>query len=155
VTLTRPNARQWLFQRYWRLTRALTMGAQGVVRDGEGRVLLVRHGYYPGWHFPGGGVEFGETAESTVVRELLEETGVVVEGRPQLFGLYAHFDSFPGDHIALFVVDRWTRPHVPSPTFEIAEQAFFARDALPDGVTEGLRRRLAEVFDGAETGVHW
>ena len=149
------SIRQWLLQRYWRATRALTMGAQAVVRDSEGRILLVRHGYNPGWHFPGGGVEFGETAESTVVRELEEETGVVAEGRPRLFGLYAHFDSFPGDHIALFVVDRWTRPRIPAPSLEIAEQAFFARDALPDGVSDGLRRRLAEIFDGAEMQPHW
>jgi ADP-ribose pyrophosphatase YjhB (NUDIX family) len=149
------DMRRWLFHRYWRMTRALTMGAQAVVRDAEGRILLVRHGYHPGWHFPGGGVEFGETAESTIIRELEEETGIVAEGRPKLLGLYAHFDAFPGDHIALFVVERWTRPRIPAPTFEIAEQGFFARNALPDGVSEGLRRRLGEAFDGTAPGMHW
>ena len=137
-----PDLRQWLMQRYWRMTRALTFGAQGVVSDSQGRVLLVRHGYHPGWHFPGGGVEFGETAETTIIRELEEETGVVVEGRPRLFSLYAHFTTFPGDHIALFVIDKWNRPRIPAPNREIVEQRFFARDALPDGVAEGTRQRL-------------
>lgn len=144
-----------LMQRYWRMTRALTMGAQALVRDAEGRILLVRHGYNPGWHFPGGGVEFCETAEATVVRELEEETGVVAEVRPRLFAIYGHFDAFPGDHIALFVVDRWSRPRIPSATLEIAEHGFFARDALPDGITPGTRRRIVEICDGVAPSQHW
>ena len=146
---------RWLLQRYWRLTRGLTMGAQGIVTDPAGHVLLVRHGYYPGWHFPGGGVEFGETAETTVIRELAEETGVVVEGLPRLLGLYAHFNVFPGDHIALFVIDRWSRPSIPKPNREIVEQGFFSRDALPAGIAASTRQRLAELFDGTQRSAHW
>lgn len=149
------TARQWLFQRYWRLTRALTMGAQALVRDEAGRVLLVRHGYHPGWHFPGGGVEFGETAENAIARELEEETGVAITGRPRLFSLYAHFETFPGDHIALFVVDRWTRSRIPAPTMEIAEHGFFSRDALPEGTSPGTIRRIGEVIDATPPAAHW
>jgi ADP-ribose pyrophosphatase YjhB (NUDIX family) len=150
-----PGMTRWLLQRYWRMTRALTLGAQAVVTDPRGRVLLVRHGYHPGWHFPGGGVEFGETAETAIIRELAEETGVVVEGLPRMFGLYAHFTTFPGDHIALFTVDRWTRPRIPAPNREIAEQGFFARGALPEGTSPGVVRRLAEILDGAPPAAHW
>lgn len=140
---------------YWRLTRGATLGAQGVVIGENDSVLLVRHSYRPGWHFPGGGIEWGETAETALERELFEEAGVIVKGRPEFHGLFAHFAFLPSDHIALFVVREWERPSVPPPNREILESRFFSREEMPADVTPGTVRRLKEIFDGAPKEPHW
>src|SRR3954452_5841495 len=52
-----------------------------IVRDQQGRLLLVKRANPPGrglWSIPGGRVEPGETARAAVAREVLEETGLHV-----------------------------------------------------------------------------
>ena len=140
---------------WWRLTRGLTLGAQGVVIDAQSNVLLVRHGYRPGWYFPGGGVERNETLLVALTRELHEETGVILKDQPVLHGLFSNTDNFPGDHIALFVVREWERPQVPRPNAEIIEQGFFAVDDVPAGTDAGTRRRLGELFNAEDVSDKW
>lgn len=144
-----------VMQRYWRLSRGLTMGAQGIVIAPGPKVLLVRHGYRPGWHLPGGGVEFNETALTALYRELEEEAGIVPAETPMLHGIFGNFEIFPGDHVAVFIVRDWNQPSPPMPGREIAEHRFFGFDELPENLAAGARRRLAEVFEGTARSQTW
>lgn len=53
-------------------------GADALVQDGGGLVLLVRRSDDGRWAMPGGWVEPGETPAEAAVRETLEETGLQV-----------------------------------------------------------------------------
>ena len=60
-------------------------GVGAVVFDASGRVLLVKRAHAPlkgEWSLPGGAVELGETLEVAIAREVLEETGLIVEVGP-------------------------------------------------------------------------
>ncbi|MFQ5553982.1 MAG: NUDIX domain-containing protein [Acidimicrobiia bacterium] len=53
-------------------------GASALVTDDEHRVLLMRRADTGEWSFPAGIVEPGEQPAQTVVREVFEETGLIV-----------------------------------------------------------------------------
>lgn len=66
----------------WVLHAKFVVGVTGVVRDDEGRVLLLRHRLWPPgrqWGLPSGFARKGEDLRATVVREVREETGLDVE----------------------------------------------------------------------------
>jgi len=103
---------------------------------------------------PGGGVERGETTEQAVVRELREEAGVRVIGRPRLMGIHANHRVFRGDHVLLYRIEAWA-PCAAADQGEIRAVAWFAPDRLPADTSPGTRRRIEEALDGAESTPHW
>jgi ADP-ribose pyrophosphatase YjhB (NUDIX family) len=70
------------------------------LRDGSGRIFLVRLAQNGQWHCPGGGMEIGERPAETAARELAEETGLICAG-DRLLGCFSrHLRSFEnGDRI--------------------------------------------------------
>ncbi len=152
--MKRRPLRDRAFQTYWRFQRPLTLGVRGVVVNAEGGVLLLRHTYTPGWHFPGGGVERGETAELSIKRELQEEAGVELTGPPSLLSIHSNHASFPGDHVLIFRIPLWSQG-VRENSTEIAETGFFDPRSPPEGTTGGTRRRLDEIFGGAALSPNW
>src|SRR5271155_3839036 len=134
------------------LTRPVTLGVKAVVADADERVLLVRHGYVSGWHFPGGGVEPGENCVEALARDLEEEAMVAIDGPPLLHGLFLNKRR---DHVAVYLVQTFRVLGQRAPDWEIKEARFFPRSALPDGATKATRARLAEIFDSAPLSGRW
>ncbi len=137
------------------IARPVTLGVRAVVIDRDDRVLLVRHGYVSGWHFPGGGVEVGETCMKALARELEEEASVGLEGPPPLHGIFLNAQSSRRDHVAVYLVRAFRLLGERAPDWEIKEARFFPRSALPEGTTAGTLARLAEIFDSAPLADRW
>ncbi len=139
---------------FW-ASRGLTLGVRAVVTSEDGRILLVRHTYTAGWHFPGGGVEKNETAESALARELEQETGLKLIGVPELHGIYFNRSVNARDHVLVYLCETHgevlAKPH----SLEIAETKFFDLEQLPHDIDLGTRRRLEELTKQKQPAQEW
>ena len=126
-------------------------GAAALVLDERGRVLLVRHGYQPGWRLPGGGIDGGETAEAAVRRELAEELGLK-GGSVTLSGQYSRRVLWVDHAVTLFRVEGAAIAFRPG--WEIREILWADPAAPPPGASPATARRLAELR-GAPLSERW
>jgi 8-oxo-dGTP diphosphatase len=120
------------------------IGVTGVVRTADGRVLLLRHRFWPAasqWGFPGGFAKRGETFQETVIREVREETGLTATVGPLLefrmgdrYRVQAYYAAtLPGGlDVAGLVLDRG----------EILEARLFTLNDLPAAMP-AMHRELA------------
>ncbi|MDW6065110.1 NUDIX domain-containing protein [Streptomyces sp. FXJ1.4098] len=130
--------------------------ADALIRDGQGRILLVDPVYKDGWDLPGGMAEDEEPA-SALVRELGEELGLTVEvgrllavdsvpatvyGRTILAFVYA--GHLPGDHAPSALVPQ---------DGEIRSARFLPEREALELLPPLLRRRVAAAL-AAERGSH-
>ncbi len=145
-----------LFHTWFLLRRPMTFGVRGVIYDASSNaVFLVRHTYVPGWHFPGGGVEAGETALESLGRELMEEANIELLSMPVLKSLHFNRQSSRRDHVAVYLITDYRQTGPKTPDAEVAEAGFFPIDALPQETTPATRRRVAELFGGEPPAAYW
>jgi 8-oxo-dGTP diphosphatase len=118
----------------------------------EGRILLVRRARAPGrdlFSLPGGVVEAGETLAGAVAREVLEETGLIVEP----VRLAGHREVIMRDadgrverhFVILAFACRW-RAGEAAPSDEVAEARWVAPDEIAGLATTG---GLADIIAAA------
>lgn len=125
------------------------VGAAVVIRDAEGRILMVkraegaaRAGF---WSIPAGYVDYGEEVRAAAARELLEETGLVAD-----IGEVAFVASNAHDPAKL-TVGVWFEGTVVGGALQAGDDAdevgWFALDDLPDLAFETDRAFLRRLAD--------
>jgi 8-oxo-dGTP pyrophosphatase MutT (NUDIX family) len=136
----------------------LFVGARGVIRDGAGRVLLIRRSDNGLWALPAGALEVGESLADCAVREVYEETGLTATE-------LIPFAMFTGPryistnqwgntyqlHSTAFRVDAW-HGELARVTDETTDARFFDPAALPEECAASVPETLADLASFEATG---
>lgn len=120
------------------------IGVFAAVFDENNRILCVKINYGSGnWTLPGGHLETNESPYDGVKREVLEETGYIVDVE-NLISVY--FAPQKDDIVFLFKAKikgeiEW------KPNDEIQQIDFFPRNALPSQIHQWNIKRINDAFD--------
>jgi 8-oxo-dGTP diphosphatase len=113
-----------------------------VIFNTDKKILLVKTTYnrFHPWGLPGGSLEYGETAEESLLREIWEETSLQIEIERFLF-----VKTWAPDRIGLYYLCRVTNGEF-HPSDEVSEFGYFSPDDLPDVRLEdvGLIKQIYE-----------
>jgi 8-oxo-dGTP diphosphatase len=130
--------------------RRPVVGVCAFARAHDGRVLLVRRRDTMEWALPGGTLEWGETLQACLGRELLEEAGVELLEPGALLGVYSHPDrDFRFHAVTVLVEARVSAPFQPPKNpLEITDVGLFEREDLP----QSLSHRMGDMISSALHG---
>jgi ADP-ribose pyrophosphatase YjhB (NUDIX family) len=137
----------------------IIVGARCLVRDDQGRILLIKRADNGRWALPAGTMELGETISECATRELWEETGLQTRALT-LIGIdsnvgQSHTPNMFGhayQHIAVaFRIDEYEGALLRT-TDETTDAAFYPTDALPADVSGSVGRTLADLAVFERTG---
>ena len=102
--------------------------AAGVIFNQDNKILLVKSTYqrFHPWGLPGGSLDYGESPEDAVKREVWEETGLIVEIKRFLL-----VKTWSPDRVGMYYLCEITGGEI-HPTDEVSEADYFSLDDLPD-----------------------
>jgi 8-oxo-dGTP pyrophosphatase MutT (NUDIX family) len=127
----------------WFIQKPKTFGAHAIAITPEGKVVLVKLRYAPGWHVPGGGRRQSEDPIEAAFRELREEIGMISHGDARPASDFDEIVDFKRDTASLVVVrDVRYRPRW---TLEVEQVREANVDALPAELAEPSRRWIEAV----------
>ena len=130
----------------------LVCGASTIVLDGDNRVLMQLRKDNNCWGFPGGVVELGEKVADAAIREVFEETGLIVSDL-KLFGVFSgedlHYIYPNGDEVYIVdvvFVSKNYRGCIKIDESECKDVRFFDIDNVPENISPPLKQSVNELI---------
>ena len=129
-------------------TAFFRIGVNALIFDAEGHILLGHRRDIDWWNLPGGGMEFGETVDEALCREVREETGLEVKV-DRLVGVY----SKPQKQEVVLTFICQVIDGTLQPTVETRENRYFNPDALPGNTLPKHRQRIEDALLNQQSAV--
>lgn len=136
----------------------IMVGARCLLRDGQGRILLIKRSDNGLWAVPAGGMELGDTVYECALRETYEETGLrptrtvpiaIVSGRESTeANTWGHTYQF---HTTVFLATEWTGELVRQ-TDETTDAGWFHPEQLPARLANNVSSSLQLLDRFERTG---
>ena len=126
---------------------ACRKGAEAVILDKKGRVLLQKRSDVKIWTLPGGGIKKGESPQAAAVREAKEETNLDVTSI-RFVGKYStHYMNYCGvAHVFLCRIKGGKLQK----NYESEKLAFFEMNKMPKALLYLHRKRIRDAIAGKE-----
>jgi len=133
-------------------------GGRAILENGEGKVLLILRSDFHIWALPGGSPNIRESAEDAIVREVREETGLILT-EYEAIGFTSHADlevvTYPnGDQVHGFALvlyaAKW-QGELRVESTEILSAEFFDPEHLPE-ILPNERRTVEKYLEFKRTG---
>lgn len=120
------------------------VGVFAAVFDKNNKILCVKINYGSGnWTLPGGHLENNESLYDGVKREVLEETGYIVD----IENLISVYSAPKKDDIVFLFKAKIKRQIEWKPNDEIQQIGFFERNALPSQIHPWNIKRINDAYE--------
>ena len=143
-----PNSTSWKIEPLYRNPITVV----DIIVPWDHKILLVKRGVDPykgKWAFPGGHIEHGkETLEEAAVRELREETNIIVKIKDlKLFGNYSKPNRDPRDHYISHVYEAADWSGEIKAGDDASKAAWYSWDELWNGSAFRTPKNIPLAFD--------
>jgi 8-oxo-dGTP diphosphatase len=124
--------------------RTPLVAVDAIIETGGGIVLIERKNPPYGWALPGGFVDYGESLETAVCREMKEETGLDIDLVRQ-FHAYSDPARDTRNH-TVSVIFIATASGTPKAGDDAGKAEIFTRETLPEEIAFDHRQILEDYF---------
>jgi ADP-ribose pyrophosphatase YjhB (NUDIX family) len=140
----------WINVLAWSRMNTPHSGANAIVLNDQGEVLLIKRSDNGRWCLPGGHVDYGETIQQTAIREAYEETGVRIKVK-RLSGVYSQpYQAVEGlarpSHYVIVALVCHPVGGELRLSKESTDVRYFAPDQLPETLWSWHRERIEDAL---------